>query len=199
MSQKFHLTSDGPKPCHASLKCPLGGEHFTNMSSAEEAYAQTMGGSFSEPESETMKRKVITQVEPQAGGRYFGCSMPRESLAPSINKWKGLLGERAQVLETNKASRDRGNIYHMTVVGPPEMKNSASFTDFPATINVEYLGVGSANDGSNEAWFVVCRSPEVAHWRQQNNLSPKDLHITLGFDAKDVHTEKKDESSIIIK
>lgn len=44
MSQNFHITDTGPKPCSASVRnCPVGGAHFGNKEEAQRAYEFTAG------------------------------------------------------------------------------------------------------------------------------------------------------------
>jgi len=43
----FHITPDGVKPCRATKrKCPVSDHHFENVSDAEDAFRDLMGGSF---------------------------------------------------------------------------------------------------------------------------------------------------------
>lgn len=198
---KYHLTNDGPRACTAIKRaCPLGGEHFDTLEEAESVYAKQFdlhafkrsGGSLEEV-------TVTTVVSPFAGGRYFGCHVEKASLQAHLEAFRDAVGEDVELMEQNKAQRDRGYVYHLTVVTPPEMKTAAEgLTDFPETVNLTYLGVGRATDGPNDAWFVVCKSEEIAAWRRNNGLDPKDLHITLGFNPKDVHTKPKGEGSIVV-
>lgn len=204
---KYHVTPDGPRLCTASKRaCPVGGEHFSQLASAESAYELTFGDSLqgvkktNDPKAVGLPRASVTAlVKPFAGGRYYGCHVSETSINAHLDAWKEEVGyDKASLMERNKADRDRGRVYHLTVVTPPEMKNAKDLTPFPSSAEIIYEGVGKAVDGDNEAWFVVCTSPEIAAWREANNLPPKDLHVTLGFDAKDVHTKPKGKDSLAL-
>lgn len=199
---KFHITEDGPKVCTASKRaCPIGGEHFEDQLAAQLAYERVQGSAVEGVKKLRLPTvTVTTTVTPQAGGRYFGCHVERTSLDSHLKAFRSQVGaERAAIMEANKAARDRGYVYHLTVVTPPEMKSLAGgLSAFPPAVNVSYDGIGSAEDKGSEAWFVVCSSPELESWRRENTLAPKDFHITLGFEPKDVHTKPKGKSSIVI-
>lgn len=38
MAKKHHIGKNGPAPCKAAVRCPIGGEHFDSMEEAEVAY-----------------------------------------------------------------------------------------------------------------------------------------------------------------
>ena len=202
---KYHITEEGPRPCRASVQaCPLGGEHYSSLEKAEAAYADFFqpltGASRNKAPSNSLQSSVVSQVVPMSGGHYYGSHIEAWTVAPHLEAFRALVGEeRAALMELNKEARDRGRVYHMTVVTPPEMKTlSRERGAFPAQITIEYLGVGRASDRNSEAWFIVCRSEAIEQWRRENGLPPKDLHVTLGFDPKDVHSTAKDKSTLVV-
>lgn len=200
---KYHLTDQGPKPCTASQRlCPLGGEHYDSLQAAHKAMEieheslKSVRKQWVGPNS--LQGSVMATISPMAGGRYYGSHIEAWTILPHLDAFREAVGDdRAELMELNKELRDRGRVYHMTVVGPPEMRElGKDHAAFPEQVKINYLGIGSASDGKAEAWFVVCTSEEIARWREANGLGPKDLHITLGFDPKDVHSEPKGESSL---
>lgn len=52
-------------------------------------------------------------------------------------------------------------------------------------------------DELDETYFLVINWPEVQQLRNELGLPHRDLHITLGFTNKDLHTVVKDSSSLI--
>lgn len=42
MANNFHITKDGPKPCNAQIKCPVGGSHFSDEKEAQKVYESKM-------------------------------------------------------------------------------------------------------------------------------------------------------------
>lgn len=196
---KFHLTPKGASPCNATQKpCPLGGDHFESRESAEAAFAARHGGSFGV--SGLPKTSIVAAITPQAGGRYFGVHVPKESLTAHLEAFRREVSpEVAAHMEELKAARDRGYVYHLTTIGPPEMRALKGVKpDLSLKPTITYRGVGRAEDKGSVAWFVVCESPELQAWRAQQGLPPKDFHITLGFDPKDVHSKSKGLDSIVI-
>ena len=198
---KFHITEDGPRPCSATKRaCPVGGEHFNHLAFAQAAYELMHGNGLESMKKEKLPKTVVTTtVKPFAGGRYFGCHVEKHTLTPHLEAWRAEIGQdRAAVMEELKAQRDRGYVYHLTVVTPPEMKQVGELTDFPPAVELTYAGVGCARDEGQEAWYVVCHAPELQQWREANGLKPKDFHITLGFEPKDVHTRPKGDDTIVL-
>ena len=54
------------------------------------------------------------------------------------------------------------------------------------------LGIGRQTEkrtgrGKNETFFLVCSYPRAAALRRKLGLEPKDFHITVGFDQRDIH------------
>lgn len=43
---RFHLTDDGPKVCTAQQRCPLGGDHYDDLSTAQRGYEQKLSESY---------------------------------------------------------------------------------------------------------------------------------------------------------
>lgn len=195
---KFHLTQEGPKRCTAHLRsCPVGGEHYSSAPEAAAAFEKLYGAL---PSSLSKSEPVLQlQLQPLAGGRYLGAEIPKRELQHQLEHWRSLVGaERAEELSKTKAARDRGYRYHFTAVNPDEMKRlHSSATEEPLDFKLKLLGVGRVQEGENEAWFVVCSSPELSAWREKQGLPPKDLHITLGFSPKDIHSQRKDESTLV--
>lgn len=200
---KFHNTDDGPKPCTARKRpCPVGGEHFTDRGEAQKAF-EAAHNAVPAPAERRLPRYVVpVKVIPFAGGRYYGCSVSKTRVTEHIQAMKEILGAGMNSLyEGNKVTRDRGHHYHLTVVSPPELssikKEGRELTAFPEQSDITFEGLGRANDGENDAFYVVCSSASLDKWRQENGLPKKDFHITLGFNRKDVHTMGKGENTIL--
>lgn len=201
---KYHISPDGPKPCQATKRpCPVGGEHFTALRDAERAFEAAYGGAVptGQKSVQLSKIEIYSPIVPFAGGRYFGCSVEKESLVPFLTAFRSQVGgEKAVRMEGFKAQRDRGYVYHMTAITPPEMKKVPKSVSPPAgPVAITYAGLGRAIDGDDEAWFVVCKAPAIQKWRADLGLPAKDLHVTIGFEPKDVHTKSKGEESIVIR
>ena len=60
------------------------------------------------------------------------------------------------------------------------------------------LGVGKAESKGNTSYFVVCESDKLDAVRTRLGLPKQDLHITIGFDKRDVFGVVKDKSSLLL-
>lgn len=200
---KFHITPDGPRPCRATLReCPVGGVHHDDEASARKQYEAENDSSLPSHSRDRLPRtEVVTLVKPMAGGQYYGCHVEKASLNEYLEEFRNRVGaEEAAEMESAKASRDRGYVYHLTAVRPPELRKlRGQVTSPPESVTVTYTGLGTVKDGENEAWFVTCSSPEIEEWRESNGLPPHDLHVTLAFKNKDVHTQPKGSGSVVVR
>lgn len=200
---KFHNTPDGPRPCSASKRpCPVGGEHYTDKGQAQEAF-EASHAAVPPPAARSLPRTVVKPpVIPFANGQYYGCHINKTALNEYLDATQKELGVgRFASYQGNKVQRDRGYNYHMTVVSPPELRAAKAagktLTPAPEASDITFEGLGRCSDGENEAYYVVCSSPSLDAWREENGLEKKDFHITLGFSRKDVHTVGKGEDTII--
>ncbi len=141
-------------------------------------------------------------------------------------KLRELLGEAADAFIDTRKARD-GGVFHITVMTPPEMrqvtearvaeerkvdptfsKNKAgekvklelqariAASNLSADWRVE--GIGRAEGGGHETYFVVLDWPGGKRMRHEFGLDPnRDFHMTIGFRGGDVHGVKKDRSTLI--
>jgi hypothetical protein len=145
--------------------------------------------------------KQITYIKDVTGQPYLGVKFTLEEVEDIINTWKStfnimLATEKEKLLSfiQNKFRRD-GDEYHITLINVMELnqlKGSINIADlesklFSETVNdISFEGIGKAVKGSNEAHFIVVKSNHLNFLREALKLDRKDLHITLGFDSKDV-------------
>ena len=83
----------------------------------------------------------------------------------------------------------------MTVLAPGEYKRYFKPIAL-SSIDVTIVGLGQAFDGLDTAVFAVCKSRGASQIRERLHLAPRDFHITLGFDPRDIHDKHKDQRSI---
>ena len=190
MTEKYHINpaSGEVSKCSAQVGiCPFGADdnHYSTKEGAAAAYEEQMRA----------RHSFVGSVSPIAN--YWGVHVAESSIHASIESFRRLVGPEAEALEAAKEARDRGRHYHLTVVTPPEMKSVENLSSPPTHVVIEPIGIGFAEDGNNRAYFIVCTSEEIAQWREDNSLPPKDLHVTLGFQNKDVHTRPKGISSLV--
>ena len=133
----------------------------------------------------------------------------------SVTGHIGLTGDLVQAVQSvcqaqvpanlvaNQRDRDRDS--HITLITPVELKALEAQGQTRSDIMAQFegledswqpVGIGRVENSSDQAIFVVVRWPELQQLRSRFGLGEKDAHITLGFDAEDVHDMLKDESTI---
>jgi len=136
------------------------------------------------------------------GQSYLGLKFTYDEVEEHLRSMLNLEPDKFETLLRNRRMRD-GKDYHMTVLNVPEynkvgkptledLKNAYKFTHF----DVSTKGLGKSEKNGSVAYYVVCASSMVQAFRRGFGLSEKDLHITIGFDPKDVHGVPKNESIV---
>lgn len=152
------------------------------------------------------KRTQISGVAEVLNHSYVALTFEPKALGPFNKKLEALLGESYAELKQHRDLRDGADSYHLTAVTPAEfrqlkkaLKNEGKRVELPTEpFDVELLGIGYGESESSACWFAICTSPAVAAWRESLELPPKDLHISLAFDAGgDVHGVPKGVSSLL--
>lgn len=144
---------------------------------------------------------------------YLSIKFDKESIS-SINKYTDELRsyvddeERFWEMINNQKKRDV-NIHHCTILNSYEIgklkkiNNDNDVIDDYVNIEIgdfNIIGLGYLTDDKlkdNQAFFLVCESKEVDKFRKHLGFGSKSLHITLGFDIKDIFNGDKDKSSLI--
>lgn len=146
----------------------------------------------------------LTYLKDSVGNNYVGIKVPLEDVQPHLEKLKDILGEEYDIYTQNQQTRDH-NSYHITVINVMDcnrLSKEMGMANFVKSIelalqfeieDLEMLGVGTASNKGNTAYFVVCQSDSLDAVRTRFNLPKQDFHITLGFNAKDVFGVPKNE------
>ena len=161
-----------------------------------------------------MKMKHITYLKDSIGNQYIGIKFTENELGDEITNWlslfdnkNGIQSEKMLSFIKNRFQRD-GDYYHITLINVQQwlkLKSENTISDlesklFPKIVHdIIFEGIGKAVKGENEAHFIVVNSNILNSLRIELGLMPIDLHITLGFDKKDVHGVSKGINSIIKK
>lgn len=134
------------------------------------------------------------------GEPYLGIPIAHQHVQPYLEELRSYLSESDFRLYTeNQKARDQ-DTYHITFINPRE-----HVAIRPMVVEslvgegglIEMLGVGVAESVGDRTYFVVCESPQLQRLRDQVGLEASDLHVTLGFDANDMHDVRKDRSTLI--
>lgn len=149
--------------------------------------------------------KVNVSVLFDGEGRQYIASDISSALIEKYKvKMKNELGSRASLFFKNKDARDGKGKYHLTVINPKEFidlnlseMQVRSICDHSVEIALLGLGVWSADNGSS-TFYVVAKSKGLIVLRGllglKNEYYP---HITLGFDAEDIHDVPKGEATLV--
>ncbi len=160
------------------------------------------------------------EMEDKNGLKYFGASVPLPNIEPYLAELKAHLGNKLfEEIKTTKERRDGPDIYHVTVIRPPELIAHPKLANFmqKELTGKEFVfdlgSIGSVKDGENTTYFVLVQSPEIDAIRLKANeylkevesqenfvpFSKHNLHTTLGFINNDVYKhELKTLDSVII-
>lgn len=146
----------------------------------------------------------LTYLKDSLGNNYLGLNIPKEDIEPYLQNLRDILGEEYDIFTLNQQTRDH-NSYHITVINVMDcnrLSKEMGMSNFVESIelvfdfeieDLEMLGLGTASNKGNTAYFVVCQSDSLDAVRTRFNLPKQDFHITLGFNAKDVFGVPKNE------
>jgi len=149
-----------------------------------------------------MNRQSVTlapQFLQDSGGlSYIGFAVEQSLIQGPLNQLSELVGDTAFTkLRHNQAARDHHS-FHITLINPFEYPDLTSIKlDQIPSLSFELIGLGQASKGDNQTFFVVASSPEGQEVRAKFGLKPKDFHVTLGFDKKDVFGVSKGTDSLV--
>lgn len=146
-----------------------------------------------------------TYLKDILNNNYIGIKIPNEIVQPYLNFLKEEIGEDNYALYTeNQQKRDRGD-YHITVLNVMEFNKLNKELGMDKFVNsldavfkyeiddLKLKGVGTATKNENRAYFIVCESEKLNAIRTRYELEPRDFHVTLGFQYKDVFGVRKNE------
>lgn len=145
--------------------------------------------------------------------RVIEVTSPRvEAISDTYTAKLRAMREDADDLIRSREARD-GRHAHVTLCSPDELNAirlevgrgsipegiEGRLASIPMADDWRVLGIGHAERGGHEAYFVVLDWPGGREARRALGLDPhgKDFHITLGFDGADVHGVPKGRSSLV--
>jgi hypothetical protein len=142
-----------------------------------------------------MKLKIIKDV---LGNSYISLIDFNDVLFDALLDFAKINITDFDSLNQNLLNRNGGN-FHLTAFNVAECNsNNNIFNLFDIDINdLRMLGIGSISKDSNKTFFIVCQSDTINKIRLSLGLPFKDLHITIGFNNKDLFHARKNDSNII--
>lgn len=151
--------------------------------------------------------KNVVYLKDVIGQPYVGVKFSINEIQPILEVWSSLFDKDIDthlILTTNRIKRD-GEYFHITLfnsmewksllVSTPKEKIKSIFTK--EIDDIIFEGIGKAIKDGNEAYFIVVSSDKLNKIRKSFGLEDKDLHVTLGFNRKDVHGVSKGIDTII--
>lgn len=148
------------------------------------------------------KLKAELQIlHSKSGTPYAGCLVAGSEIRKYLEALRELIGDDFEQYSENRRARD-GEHYHITVLNTREFgKLEHQIVQEGIMLGFEFefqlLGLGHANDGTNQTYFVVAESSEAETLRSNLHLKKRDFHITLGFRDVDLHSVQKNRQSLI--
>lgn len=149
---------------------------------------------------------VLNYIKDSIGNNYIGIIICKEEINQYLTIWnEHFKDDNISLLEysKNKYNRD-GDEYHITLFSVMELnaikkhfskeKIDAIFIDF--IDDIDFKGIGKVNKNENETHYIVLTSLKLNSIRKEFGFGYKDLHITLGFNKKDIHGVDKGISTI---
>ena len=154
----------------------------------------------------------LVKLSDVIGNTYVGIKYYGGVLDDIIDTWKSSFnindGDEKGQLEssiTNQQKRDNF-IHHTTVCNVMDFNKLSTseviglFDSVGEIFEINILGIGKAENikKGNIVNFVVIECEELQELRKRIGLKPIDLHITIGFDKKDVFGVSKGKDSIFL-
>lgn len=144
------------------------------------------------------------------GKNYLGLEIPNNVIERFLEKLMEIVGyDEYELLTYNQQKRDN-NKYHLTLINVMEfnkLSNEIGMSKFINSLDkifnyeiddLSLKGIGSISDNINITYFIVCESDKLDAVRERYNLPKRDLHITIGFNKKDVFSKRKNEVKWIL-
>lgn len=140
----------------------------------------------------------LTYIKDVIGNNYIGINVPNGIVDPFLNELKDIIGEDDfESYTENQKNRDHGE-YHITTINVMDYNSLSKKMGVDKFINslepvfkysiddLKMMGIGTAERNGNRAYFIVCQSDKINAIRERFGLPKIDLHVTLGFNFKDV-------------
>ena len=147
----------------------------------------------------------VSYLKDRVENNYLGIKIPSNIIETYLTELKSLLGEDDfKIFTENQQKRDNGQ-HHITVINVIDYNKLTKDLGVDKFINslepifhyeiddIRMMGIGTAFQNENRAYFIVCKSEKLDAIRSRFNLPEFDFHITLGFKWKDVHGVRKNE------
>lgn len=100
----------------------------------------------------------------------------------------------SKVLFNKLCQRNKGK-FHITLLNVPNYKKCDDIM-LPLVINdIVFKGIGSISKNDDQTFFVVVQSDTIQNELKRLGVK-QDLHITIGFNSKDLFHDRKTQCNI---
>lgn len=142
---------------------------------------------------------TVTELRDNSGLVYLGGLVSKADLAAYLNDLEQILGDEFNQYRENQAKRDHG-VFHLTLINPNEYQfiDKSKFA-LGEKLTITLLGLGKVIKNNQTSYFVVAQSSQGQFFRQQQILSAKDFHVTLGFSPTDIYGASKGIETLLDK
>ena len=152
----------------------------------------------------------LSFIQDTVGNNYIGIVVPYSKVTNFLDKMYELIPDDYSKYLGNQQRRDHGQ-YHITILNVAEcnmLSNKMGIDKFTQRIehltevsvdDIQYYGLGSASKNENTAFYIIVKSTTLEEIRKSLGLQPKDFHVTIGFNWKDVHGVDKGTSTLVEK
>lgn len=175
-----------------SLTEPLAGSVNNHV---EEVVMADLNGTTKKTLVKLIQIKVV-ELTDNSGLTYIGGKVNPADLELYLSQMKKILGDDFSHYRQHQSARDH-QTFHMTLINPYEYQAVTQNIAIGATLSVSLKGLGRVKQDNKATYFVVAQSPEAASYRQKLALTPKDFHVTLGFNPSDIYGVDKSVKSLI--
>jgi hypothetical protein len=155
--------------------------------------------------------KSIEILKDSIGNEYLAVIYTEKELMDYILIWKSLFktdDEMESCINMNFKRFERdGSEYHITIFNASEYDKLKKTFCVPRITNIlitiihdiQIKGIGQVSKGDDISQFLVIDSKILNNIRESYGFLPKYLHITLGFNNKDIHGVDKGINTLIRK
>ena len=131
---------------------------------------------------------------------YLGIHVPEDYMMRYLRVLRRRLSPNDYLAYTqNQSARDDGG-FHLTILEPSECAEvELNILDSigKSKLWVQFVGVGYQQRGRDEVFYCVATSDGAQQLRNDLGLGNRDLHVTLGFNARDIHGVPKGVDTLI--
>lgn len=145
--------------------------------------------------------KKVSYLKDTLGNNYIGIKYNTSEINLFLDKLERHVNdtELYSLLTQNQQKRDDG--YHITIINVMEYNDLLKQGHINLlqriletnVYDISLKGIGKAERGGNISYFIICHSDTLDEIRKVIGLEPKDFHITIGFDKKDVFGVRKNK------